>query len=184
MQLQLGSLYEDIEELSQRFDLMQVQREMSALYARFYGALLCGVLMATWLHRCACFAVPSCTAACDQNSRSFERCARTVACALVGGCEQCLTVATHVRRYTTLLVFALYSFWIPQIVLCVVADARQGLKPAYVTGMSVLRLALPLYVWACPRNLLKVPPSYGAAAGLIAFVGLQARFPRRNKPPR
>ena len=80
-----------------------------------------------------------------------------------------------VLRYTTLLVFALYSFWIPQIVLCVVTDARQGLKPAYVAGMSALRLALPLYVWACPRNLLKVPPSYGNAAGLVAFVGLQAR---------
>ncbi len=78
-------------------------------------------------------------------------------------------------RYTTLLVFALYSFWIPQIVLCVVTDARQGLKPAYVAGMSVLRLALPLYVWACPRNLLKVPPSYGTAAGLVAFVSLQVR---------
>jgi len=72
-------------------------------------------------------------------------------------------------------VFALYSFWIPQIVLCVVTDARQGLKPAYVAGMSALRLALPLYVWACPRNLLKVPPSYGTAAGLVAFVGCQAR---------
>ncbi len=71
--------------------------------------------------------------------------------------------------------FALYSFWIPQIVLCVVTDARQGLKPAYVAGMSALRLALPLYVWACPRNLLKVPPSYGTAAGLVAFVGCQAR---------
>ena len=80
-----------------------------------------------------------------------------------------------VCRYSTLLVFALYSFWIPQIVLSVVTDARQGLKPAYVAGMSVLRLALPLYVWACPRNLLKVPPSYGAAAGLVAFVGIQAR---------
>ena len=71
-------------------------------------------------------------------------------------------------------VFALYSFWVPQIVLCVRTDARQPLRPAYVVGMSAARLALPLYLYGCPKNLLRVAPSPAVCAGLVAFVGLQA----------
>jgi transmembrane E3 ubiquitin-protein ligase len=49
------------------------------------------------------------------------------------------------------------------------------LRPSYVLGISATRLALPLYLLACPRNLLRVPPAPGVAFGLTAFVGLQAR---------
>lgn len=33
--------------------LLQLQREMSILYARFYAALLGGILLASWLHKWA-----------------------------------------------------------------------------------------------------------------------------------
>lgn len=72
-------------------------------------------------------------------------------------------------------VFLLYSFWIPQIVLCVRTDCRQPLRAAYVVGMSLCRLALPLYLYGCPRNLLRVAPSPGVCVGLVLFVGLQVR---------
>lgn len=67
----------------------------------------------------------------------------------------------------------MYSFWIPQIMLCVAADARQVLRPAYVVGTSALRLLLPLYLYACPSNLLRLPPQYGTAAALTAFLSAQ-----------
>ena len=82
----------------------------------------------------------------------------------------CLAVR---NSHGTLLIFGLYTFWIPQIVLCAVSDARQVLRPAYVIGTSALRLLLPLYLFACPSNLLRVPPQYGTAIGLVAFLSAQ-----------
>lgn len=57
--------------------------------------------------------------------------------------------------------------------LCVRSDCRQPLKPEFVLGTSVARLALPLYVYACPSNLLRVQPNLTLCAGLVAYVGLQ-----------
>eukprot|EP00887_Chlorella_sp_A99_P000955 scaffold5.g955.t1 len=53
-------------------------------------------------------------------------------------------------------------------------DGRQPLRPQYVLGMSAARLAVPLYVWGCPSNLLRVPPSPGFCLLLVAWVGAQA----------
>ena len=72
-----------------------------------------------------------------------------------------------------LLVFGFYSWWWPQIVLCVRGDCRQPLKPEFVLGMSAARLALPLYLWGCPSNLLRVQPNPGLCIALVAYVGLQ-----------
>ena len=46
-----------------------------------------------------------------------------------------------------LYLLALYSFWIPQIARNVVTEARKPLHPYYIYGMSVTRLAAPLYVF-------------------------------------
>ena len=72
-----------------------------------------------------------------------------------------------------LAVFLLFSFWIPQIVLCVRTDCRQPLRPLYVVGMSLARLALPLYLYSCPKNLLRVAPSPWVCVCLVLFVGAQ-----------
>jgi hypothetical protein len=71
------------------------------------------------------------------------------------------------------LMFGFYSWWWPQIVLCVRGDCRQPLKPEFVLGTSAARLALPLYIWGCPSNLLRVQPNPGLCIALVAYVGLQ-----------
>ena len=69
--------------------LSQVQREMSALYARFYGALLCGVLMATWLHRC-CIGTPDSELGCTFGGRaSVVPPSRVLDCVLVAPSSTC-----------------------------------------------------------------------------------------------
>lgn len=79
-------------------------------------------------------------------------------------------------------VFLLYSFFIPQIVHCVRTDCRQPLQPLYVVGMSITRLALPLYLFSCPQNLLRVAPSHGVSVGLTLFVGAQVRTSHTPPP--
>jgi hypothetical protein len=71
------------------------------------------------------------------------------------------------------LVFLVYSFWVPQIVYCARHDARQPLRPVYVIGITLTRLALPLYMFGCPRNILHVAPQPWVCAGLCASMGLQ-----------
>ena len=46
----------------------------------------------------------------------------------------------------------------------------------YVVGTSLIRLALPLYLYGCPANLLRIPPSPAIATGLVAFVAAQVFF--------
>jgi len=43
-----------------------------------------------------------------------------------------------------------------------------------VWGGSAARLALPLYLLACPRNILQLPPRPGLAAALVLWVLAQA----------
>ena len=46
-------------------------------------------------------------------------------------------------RRSWLLLFALHSFWLPQILYCVRTEARQPLKPYYVIGAALaLRVAM------------------------------------------
>ena len=73
------------------------------------------------------------------------------------------------------MVFPIYSFWIPQILYCVYHEARQPLRPLYVVGMTLTRLALPLYVFGCPHNVLKLESSPGICIGLCLSMGLQVR---------
>lgn len=72
-----------------------------------------------------------------------------------------------------MLIFPLYAFWVPQIVFCVRHDVRQPLRPAYVVGITLTRLALPLYLFGCPRNLLGWQPRPGVCLGLCACMALQ-----------
>lgn len=76
----------------------------------------------------------------------------------------------HIR----LFVFALYSFWVPQIILNVVEDHRRPLLPLYIIGTSITRLAIPLYFWACPHNFLHIEPQPTVALALVSWLGGQA----------
>jgi len=103
------------------------QRELMVLYARFYVALMLGILF-SW----------------------------------------------RLAEYMRWVVFPLCAWWLPQIVMSSWNDVRPPLKPSYVAGTSLARLALPLYLLACPHNLLRSPPCYPIATALTLFVGAQA----------
>ncbi|ORZ10077.1 hypothetical protein BCR42DRAFT_333854 [Absidia repens] len=71
-----------------------------------------------------------------------------------------------------ILGFGFYSFWIPQIVRNVTRGCRKPLSPRYVLGMTVTRLAIPLYFYACPQNIIAQEPSFGVWV-LVAYVTIQ-----------
>lgn len=75
-----------------------------------------------------------------------------------------------VLRYM-LLIF--YSFWVPQIVTSVIRDSRKPLHLYYILGMSATRLAVPLYVFGCPRNFMRIEPNYHWCAALVCLMGAQ-----------
>ncbi|KAI8582785.1 hypothetical protein K450DRAFT_226893 [Umbelopsis ramanniana AG] len=52
------------------------------------------------------------------------------------------------------LAFGLFSFWVPQIYRNVIRGSRRALSRRYVIGMSLTRLVIPLYYYACPHNIL------------------------------
>lgn len=69
----------------------------------------------------------------------------------------------------------MHSFWVPQILYCIRTDSRQPLLGPFVIGMSLTRLALPLYLFGCPHNLVRVPPNYGLCCLLLLHMGAQVR---------
>ncbi|PXF46702.1 Transmembrane E3 ubiquitin-protein ligase 1 [Gracilariopsis chorda] len=71
-------------------------------------------------------------------------------------------------------VFALFSFWVPRIVLNAVEDHRLPLLPWYIIGTTVTRLAIPLYFWGCPYNFLHVQPQPALAIALVVWLSTQA----------
>ena len=76
-------------------------------------------------------------------------------------------------RFGHVLMFVAFSFWVPQIIYCAVTDARQPLGALYMWGMSVTRLALPLYLLTCPHNLLRIEPRPVAGTLLVLWVAAQ-----------
>ena len=67
----------------------------------------------------------------------------------------------------------LHSFWLPQIAYCVRTESRQPLWGPFVIGMTLTRLALPLYLFGCPHNLLRLPPNYGLCVLLVLWMAAQ-----------
>lgn len=58
-------------------------------------------------------------------------------------------------KYRTLYMLALYSFWIPQIVLNVITQAKTPMHKYFIYGMSFSRMVVPLYIYAMKKNFLK-----------------------------
>lgn len=80
----------------------------------------------------------------------------------------------QLQNHMRFFLFALYSFWLPQIVLNVVEDHRRPLLPMYILGTSLTRLAIPLYFLGCPQNFLHIQPQPGSAMGLVIWLMSQA----------
>ncbi|KAG8364731.1 hypothetical protein BUALT_Bualt18G0029200 [Buddleja alternifolia] len=104
-----------------------MRRELSALYSRFYGILLGGILIMYEFH-----------------------------------------------RYLRVILLLLHSFWIPQICINIVRDSRKPLHPHYIMGITITRIAVPLYVFGCPHNFMRVEPDRIWCICLAVFMGLQA----------
>ncbi|KAK7342326.1 hypothetical protein VNO80_25274 [Phaseolus coccineus] len=89
---------------------------------------------------------------------------------LLGGILLMYEFHNHSRPILLLV----YSFWIPQIITNVVRDSRKPLHPHYILGITVTRLAIPLYILGCPNNFLRIEPDQSWCVCLAIFVGLQA----------
>ena len=105
-------------------------------------------------------------------------------------------------RYVIPYYLLLYSFWVPQIVLNIVTEAKQPLHKHFIYGMSITRLLAPLYFFGDSNNFLRdvyidFQPNYPLCYWLIIWMGLQvgvlmaqmkygARFmiPARFLPPK
>ncbi|CAA2982160.1 transmembrane E3 ubiquitin- ligase 1-like [Olea europaea subsp. europaea] len=104
-----------------------MRRELSALYSRFYGILLGGIL-----------------------------------------------VTYEFLKYFRFILLLLHSFWIPQIIINIVRDSRKPLHPHYILGITITRLAVPLYAFGCPHNFMRIEPDKKWCVCLSIFMGFQA----------
>eukprot|EP00898_Chlorokybus_atmophyticus_P007706 jgi/Chlat1/7937/Chrsp68S07388 len=85
-----------------------------------------------------------------------------------------IMVMYHMNSVMHYLLFFFYSFWVPQIVCSVQMDSRKPLHPQYIFGISVTRLCIPLYMYACPHNIPEIKPNPAYCALLIGWMALQA----------
>ena len=72
------------------------------------------------------------------------------------------------------IIFFFYSFWIPQIVSNVIRDTRKPLHVHYILGITATRLAVPLYVFGCPKNFMRIEVDIKWCICLTTFLVAQA----------
>ncbi|KAA8526358.1 hypothetical protein F0562_008439 [Nyssa sinensis] len=89
---------------------------------------------------------------------------------LLGG----ILVMYEFHKYLRPILVLMHSFWIPQIVTNVVRDSRKPLHPHYILGITLTRLAIPLYVFGCPHNFMRIEPDKNWCICLGVFMGFQA----------
>ncbi|KAK4484469.1 hypothetical protein RD792_007052, partial [Penstemon davidsonii] len=89
---------------------------------------------------------------------------------LLGG----ILVMYEFHKYLRFILLLLHSFWIPQIITNVVRDSRKPLHPHYIIGMTITRTAVPLYIFGCPHNFMRIEPDKNWCICLAVFMGFQA----------
>ncbi|KAH9608996.1 hypothetical protein KSS87_022695 [Heliosperma pusillum] len=89
---------------------------------------------------------------------------------LLGG----ILVMYEFHSYLRPILLLMYSFWIPQIVTNIIRDSRKPLHPHYIVGMTITRLAIPLYVFGCPNNFMRIEPDKTWCVCLCTFMGFQS----------
>ncbi|XAR55527.1 hypothetical protein NMG60_11035622 [Bertholletia excelsa] len=89
---------------------------------------------------------------------------------LLGG----ILIMYEFHKFLRPILLLLHSFWIPQIITNVVRDSRKPLHPHYIFGITITRLAIPLYVFGCPYNFMRIEPDERWCILLGAFMGFQA----------
>ncbi|XP_020396461.1 transmembrane E3 ubiquitin-protein ligase FLY2 isoform X1 [Zea mays] len=89
---------------------------------------------------------------------------------LLGG----ILLMYELHNFLRPLLLLMYSFWVPQIVTNVIRDTRKPLHPQYILGMTVTRLAIPLYIFGCPSNFMRIEPDKKWSIAVTVFMGIQA----------
>lgn len=89
---------------------------------------------------------------------------------LLGG----ILLMYELHNFLRPLLFLMYSFWIPQIVTNVIRDTRKPLHPQYILGMTATRIAIPLYIFGCPNNFMRIEPDKKWCIAVTVFMGIQA----------
>ncbi|XP_038982021.1 transmembrane E3 ubiquitin-protein ligase FLY1-like isoform X2 [Phoenix dactylifera] len=89
---------------------------------------------------------------------------------LLGG----ILIMYELHNFLRPILFIMYSFWIPQITINVIRDTRKPLHPHYILGMTLTRLAIPLYIFGCPGNFMHIEVDINWCISLGVFLGLQA----------
>lgn len=84
------------------------------------------------------------------------------------------TILYILEHAVLVLVFVLYSFWIPQIFCTAYQDSKPPLTNQFVIGMSLSRLCIPLYFLACPVNFVHVKNSWTTSLLLVFYLLFQA----------
>ncbi|GAB4859574.1 Transmembrane E3 ubiquitin-protein ligase fly2 [Ancistrocladus abbreviatus] len=89
---------------------------------------------------------------------------------LLGG----ILVMYEFHNFLRPILLLMYSFWIPQIITNIVRDSRKPLHPHYILGMTITRLAIPLYVFGCPNNFMRIQLDREWCICLGLFMGFQS----------
>ncbi|KAL6529611.1 Transmembrane E3 ubiquitin-protein ligase fly2 [Orobanche gracilis] len=88
---------------------------------------------------------------------------------LLGG----ILIMYEFHKLLRFILLLLHSFWIPQICINIARDSRKPLHPHYILGMTITRIAIPLYVFGCPHNFMRIEPDWNWCICLALFMGLQ-----------
>ncbi|KAJ3279794.1 hypothetical protein HK104_001154 [Borealophlyctis nickersoniae] len=81
----------------------------------------------------------------------------------------------YATRFTSIIVVTgiiMHSFWVPQIYRNVKRNSRKAFQMKYVVGISVSRLAIPLYIYGCPHNVVNYDET--SPTGLMLLAGYVA----------
>ena len=77
------------------------------------------------------------------------------------------------QRRPWLIAVLCNSYWLPQIAWSAWNNSKKPLLPKYVLGISVTRLLVPLYLFGCPENFVRVKPQFWVCWLLVAWVAAQ-----------
>eukprot|EP01112_Ceratiomyxa_fruticulosa_P013291 TRINITY_DN3734_c0_g3_i1.p1 TRINITY_DN3734_c0_g3~~TRINITY_DN3734_c0_g3_i1.p1 ORF type:complete len:545 (+),score=49.15 TRINITY_DN3734_c0_g3_i1:304-1938(+) len=88
---------------------------------------------------------------------------------LVGG----FVLLYYMNNLFYMFLIIMYSFWVPQIISNAVRGTRKPLLWQYVLGISITRLAIPLYFYGCPYNFIPSQPNYPMAFFLVFWMSFQ-----------
>ncbi|EPX75199.1 ubiquitin-protein ligase E3 [Schizosaccharomyces octosporus yFS286] len=80
---------------------------------------------------------------------------------------------TYRFYFISTLLFASYSFWVPQIIQNVKQGTSRSFSWVYILGLSLSRMYLPTFIFLFSETTLKFTPKYSHALALAFWMSLQ-----------